>query len=182
MNLAEREKAIFCLLKPEKEVFMSIRPMITEDKPALMQILRNTPEFNSLDLAVAEEVIDDYLQDPRGSGYHILISEAEAGINGYVCYGLNPMTVSTWDLYWIAVSRASQGRGFGRELLKTAEDNIRNAGGTLVIIETSSTPVYDRTNRFYRMMDYKTVCRITDFYGPGDDKIIYEKRFPSRSQ
>jgi GNAT superfamily N-acetyltransferase len=155
---------------------MSIRPMAAHDKPAIIHILNNTPEFNSLDLAVAEDVIDDYLTDPAGSGYQILVSEIEGEIFGYVCYGLNPMTVSTWDLYWIAVAHSSQGKGIGRELLATTENNIWKEGGTLIIIDTSSTPLYDHTNRFYQKAGYKLDCQITDYYGPGDDIIIYEKR------
>jgi ribosomal protein S18 acetylase RimI-like enzyme len=155
---------------------VSVRPMITSDKPAVMHILKHTPEFNPLDLAVAEEVIDDYLLDTAGSGYHTLVAESEGEIAGYVCYGLNPMTVSTWDLYWIAVSPTSQGKGIGRSLLTQAENNIWKAGGALIIVETSSTPLYDRTNRFYHRMGYKLDCRIADYYAPGDDKIIYEKR------
>jgi len=155
---------------------MPIRLMQVQDKPAIMSILQNTPEFNSLDRSVAEEVIDEYLKKPTGSGYHILVTEFEGEISGYVCYGLNPMTVSTWDVYWIAVARSSQGKGIGRELLTTVENNIWQSGGTLIIIETSSTPLYDRTNRFYNLCGYKLDCRIADYYGPGDDKIIYEKR------
>jgi GNAT superfamily N-acetyltransferase len=155
---------------------MIIRPMVSQDKPAIMHILQNTPEFNSLDLAVAEEVIDDYLQDTAGSGYYTLVAQVEGEILGYVCYGLNSMTVSTWDVYWLAVAHSSQGKGIGRELLTKTENNIWQAGGGLIIIETSSTPLYDRTNRFYIRIGYKLDCQIAGYYGPGDDKIIYEKR------
>jgi len=150
--------------------------MNAEDKPAIMQILLNTPEFDSRDLAVAEEVIDAYLHDPANSGYYVLVGELESGLAGYVCYGHNSMTQSTWDLYWIAVAREHQGKGAGRELMVNAENNIKEAGGKLIILETSSTPDYDRTNRFYRGMGYKMVCRIADYYSPGDDQILYEKR------
>ncbi len=34
------------------------------DKPALMAILRITPEFKPHEVIVAEEVIDAYLEDP----------------------------------------------------------------------------------------------------------------------
>jgi ribosomal protein S18 acetylase RimI-like enzyme len=155
---------------------MSIRPMLSQDKPAVMHILQNTPEFNNLDLPVAEELIDGYLKDAAVSGYLILVSEIDAVIYGYVCYGLNPMTISTWDIYWLAVARASQGKGIGRELLTATENLIWKAGGTLIIIETSSTPLYDRTNRFYNQIGYKVACQIADYYAPGDGKIIYEKR------
>jgi ribosomal protein S18 acetylase RimI-like enzyme len=156
---------------------MKIRPMTVRDKSGVMRILQTTPEFNALDLIVAEEVIDSYLEDPAGSGYQVLVAEAQQSLSGYVCYGFNNMTQSTWDVYWIAVARSHQGQGIGRELLSAAENYIQAAGGKLIIIETSSTPDYDRTNRFYRLRGYKLVCQIADFYGPGDDQIIYEKRF-----
>lgn len=156
---------------------MKIRPMTVRDKSGVMRILQTTPEFNALDLIVAEEVIDSYLEDPAGSGYQVLVAEAQQSLSGYVCYGFNNMTQSTWDVYWIAVARTHQGQGIGRELLSAAENYIQAAGGKLIIIETSSTPDYDRTNRFYRLRGYKLVCQIADFYGPGDDQIIYEKRF-----
>jgi ribosomal protein S18 acetylase RimI-like enzyme len=154
-----------------------IRPMSMQDRPAVMHILKNTPEFNALDLATAEEVLDSYLHDPVNSGYHTLVIEEDSRVAGYVSYGKNPMTQTTWDIYWIAVDRGSQGRGFGRELLTTAEKNIQTNGGKLIIIETSSTPLYERTNRFYHLMGYKLDCRIADYYAPGDDLFIYEKRF-----
>jgi ribosomal protein S18 acetylase RimI-like enzyme len=151
--------------------------MTAEDKPAVMHILNNTPEFNELDRAVAEEVIDAYLFDPSSGEYHTLVAEIDSQISGYVCYGHNTMTVSTWDIYWIAVSSKCQGKGIGRELMSIAENNIQKAGGKLIVLETSSTPLYDRTNRFYIKLNYTQACRITDFYGSGDDQILYIKRF-----
>jgi ribosomal protein S18 acetylase RimI-like enzyme len=156
---------------------MYIRSMTAADKPAVMQILENTPEFNALDRKVAEEVIDAFLFDPASGEYHTYVAELDSQIAGYVCYGHNTMTVSTWDIYWIAVSSASQGKGIGRELMAMAENNIQKAGGKLIIVETSSTPVYDRTNRFYQKLNYFQACRIADFYSPGDDQILYIKRF-----
>jgi ribosomal protein S18 acetylase RimI-like enzyme len=157
---------------------MIIRPMTEKDNAQVISILNSTPEFNPMDLATAIEVIEDYLQDPEHSGYHTLVAEIDSKIAGYVCYGHNNMTESTWDIYWIAVSRNIQGKGVGRQLMAAAENNIQSAGGKLIILETSSTPIYDKTNRFYISLNYVQDCRIKDFYSPGDDQIIYEKRFP----
>jgi ribosomal protein S18 acetylase RimI-like enzyme len=146
------------------------------DKPALMQILRNTPEFKPYEVAVAEEVIDGYLQDPRGTGYHALAAEDDAAVAGYICYGQTPCTVGTWDIYWIAVSGEKRGKGIGGALTKAAEADIRREKGRLILIETSSQPLYDNTRRFYLGQAYEQVARIPDFYAPGDDLIIMQKR------
>jgi ribosomal protein S18 acetylase RimI-like enzyme len=150
--------------------------MVARDKPALTRILRNTPEFKSFEVVVAEEVIDSYLGDPRGSGYFVLIAEGDGEVAGYICYGETPLTVGTWDIYWVAVDREKRGRGIGEALSETAETAIKKAGGRLAIIETSSTPLYENTRNFYQHRGYETVARIPDFYMPGDDKLILQKK------
>lgn len=141
-----------------------------------MKILQNTPEFKPSEVVVAEEVIDSYLHDPHGSGYHIFVAEDESAVVGYISYGPTPLTEGTWDIYWIAVSAEKQGRGIGGALMAHAEDKIRRAQGRLILIETSSKPEYENTRRFHLSHGYEVAGRIPDFYAPGDDKLILQKR------
>jgi GNAT superfamily N-acetyltransferase len=147
-----------------------------EDRPRITEILRDTPEFKPPEVVVAEELIDSYLDDPSGSGYHVLVAEADSTVEGYICYGATPLTEATWDVYWMAVAGEKQGHGIGGALLKSAETEIMKGQGRLVIIETSSTPLYEKTRRFHLGEGYEVVCRIPDFYAPGDDKLIMQKR------
>lgn len=167
--------ALLALEKPEEGARPRIRPMVEEDRPAIVEILQATPEFKPLEVEVAEEVIDEYLCDPSGSGYHILVAERGSSIIGYICYGPTPMTEGTWDLYWAAVARGEQGRGMGRILFATAEAKIREAGGRLAIIETSAKPGYERTIRMYLLLGYQVAGQIPDYYAPDDDKLILQK-------
>ena len=153
-----------------------IRRMTKRDKPPLMSILRDTPEFTPPELIVAEEIIDCYLQDPIRSGYRILIAEDDSSVCGYICYGPTPLTQGTWDLYWAAVARKTRGKGIGKALWEKAEDDIKKDGGRLAVIETSSKPDYEPTRRFHKARGYENVGRIVDFYSPGDDMLIYIKR------
>ncbi len=141
-----------------------------------MQILHNTPEFKPSEVVVAEERIDSYLRDPSGSGYSVLVALDGSAIAGYICYGPTPLTDGTWDLYWQAVARRKQGKGIGSALTKAAEKEIRKVKGRLAIIETSSTPAYEKTRRFHLGQGYEIIARIPDFYSPGDDKLILQKR------
>ena len=141
-----------------------------------MKILRNTPEFKPAEVVVAEEVIDSYLRDPHGSGYHVFVAEADSAVVGYICYGPTPLTEGTWDIYWIAVSAEKQGRGIGGALIAHAEDKIREAQGRLIVIETSSQPEYEKTRRFHLSHGYEVIGCISDFYTPGDDKLILQKQ------
>jgi ribosomal protein S18 acetylase RimI-like enzyme len=155
---------------------IDIRPMTHEDKPRITKILRSIREFKPFEVEVAEELIDSYLNDPSGSGYHILVAEVDSTVTGYICYGPTSMTEGTWDIYWEAVAPEKQGRGIGSALMKSAEKEIVRAKGSLAIVETSSTPLYEKTRNFYLGQGYEVICRIPDFYAPGDDKLILQKR------
>jgi ribosomal protein S18 acetylase RimI-like enzyme len=155
---------------------VNIRPMTAYDKPVIMAILKDTPEFEPDEVPVAEEVLDSCLINPS-EGYQSFIAEEDGEVGGYICFGSTPLTAATWDVYWMAVARSKRGRGLGRSLLNEAERSIKKAGGKLVLIETSSKPNYLPTRRFYRKNGYRQVGRIKDFYAPGDHRITFEKRF-----
>lgn len=154
----------------------AIRPMAAADKPAVMRILHRTAEFQPDEVIVAEELIDSYLNDPADSGYLILVAETDGKVSGYVCYGLTPLTEGTWDIYWIAVARELQGQGIGRALMTAAEKNISQVSGRLIIIQTSSLPEYEKTRRFYLSSGYQVAAQVADYYAPGDDLVIFQKR------
>lgn len=149
--------------------------MTLKDKPAIRQILQATPEFTTGEVVVAEELIDSYLDDPISSGYLTFVAEVNSRVVGYICIGPTPLTEGTWDIYWIAVSQEEQIRGIGTALLAFAENKIRESRGRLAFIETSSKTQYDKTRNFYRSRGYEVVCKIADFYAPGDDKLILLK-------
>jgi len=155
---------------------IDIRSMSHADKPHVTKILRGTPEFKPFEVVVAEELIDCYLEDSSSSGYHILVAEVDSNVTGYICYGPAPLTEGTWDVYWVAVARERQGQGIGGALMKSAEKDIAKAKGRLAIIETSSVPAYEKTRHFHLSQGYEMVARIPDFYAPGDDKLILQKR------
>ena len=44
------------------------------------------------------------------------------------------------------------------------EDEIRAAGGRVLVVETSGLPNYEPTRRFYLKLGYRHVATIPDFY------------------
>ena len=155
---------------------VNIRPMAVGDKSGIAQILRSTSEFNSEEVRVALELIDLYLEHGDSSDYHVLVAGIDNIATGYICYGPTPLSEGTWDIYWMAVDSRKQGQGIGRRLLDNAEENITKAGGRLILIETSSKLEYEKTRKFYESCGYKIIARIPDFYTPGDDKVVFQKR------
>lgn len=154
-----------------------IRQMEKRDKPVIMEIISETGMFSEDESAVAEELIDQALNIPGQKDYYCIVHTNNDVPNGYLCYGPTDCTVGTYDLYWMAVKPGLQGRGIGRAMLTWLEKHIKIKNGRMIIIETSSTPKYEKTRRFYLKAGYSETARIPDFYLPGDDRILYVKRF-----
>jgi ribosomal protein S18 acetylase RimI-like enzyme len=157
-----------------------IRSLRAEDRPAIEGLLRASPNFIPEEVETALEVIDDALAgDPD---YIIYVLENAAGdVAGYECHGATPLTLGTYDLYWIAVDPRVQHRGYGRKLLQAAEDDVARRAGRLLVIETSSQEHYASTIQFYKRAGYRLEARIHGFYKPGDDKLVFVKNIGSAS-
>jgi len=155
-----------------------IRPMEPRDKEPVIGHVRATGFFTPAEIVVAEELMDIYLEDPEQKDYRIVVVENEGkDAVGYMTWGPTPLAEDAYDIYWMAVSPAEQGRGRGKALISWVEDEVRRRDGRMIIIETSSQPKYQATRQFYIDLDYKEVARIPDFYRAGDDRVIYAKYF-----
>lgn len=152
--------------------------MMPRDRDRVLDLVRQTGMFTEAEVAVAEELIDIYLTDPRQKDYMVVVVENERGEPaGYLTWGPTPLAEDAYDLYWMAVSPAEQGRGYGKRLVDWLENEVKARRGRLVIIETSSQPKYLPTREFYIKLGYAEVARVPDFYRPGDDRVIYTKKF-----
>jgi ribosomal protein S18 acetylase RimI-like enzyme len=152
-----------------------IRPLRHSDRGPLLDILRATNVFSEQEIDVALELIDAVLDRPDQGDYIIYVLEEAGTVLGYYCVGPTPATISTFDLYWIAVSPGTQGRGVGTALNEHAEALIRSRGGTLIMVETSSRKDYDPTRAFYRRKGYQELAQVRDYYRPSDDLVIFGK-------
>lgn len=155
-----------------------IRPLKAADKDAVMGLIRETAMFTAAEVEVAEELVDLFLNRPEQRDYRVEVLEEEEGtVVAYVTWGPTPLTDGTYDLYWIAVSPRTQGKGYGKRLMRWVEDKIKEEKGRVLIIETSSQPMYEGTRQFYLKQQYQEVARIAGYYNQGDDRVIYAKYF-----
>lgn len=153
-----------------------IRSLQKEDRDKIEQMLRDTNNFNENEITVAMELVDIYLNNSNQKDYKIFVdSEQDGFINGYVCVGQRPLTKATYDLYWIAVNPSVQSKGIGTKLIKYIEDHIKKKNGSLILIETSGKPSYEKERRFYEKNNYNKIAEIKDFYDKGDSLVIYCK-------
>ncbi|HMC12424.1 MAG TPA: GNAT family N-acetyltransferase, partial [Pirellulaceae bacterium] len=146
-----------------------------EDCDIVRQIVAATGLFRVGEVDVAVELVQARLDKGPASGYEFVFAEQKGNAVGYICFGKNTITVSSFDVYWIAVEPNKQGQGIGQLLLEEAERQIAAAGGTRIYIETSHRADYQATRGFYERCGYQLVAVLDDFYAPGDSKATYVK-------
>jgi GNAT superfamily N-acetyltransferase len=146
------------------------------DVEQLRALVTATGFFSDEEIAVAVELIEERLARGSASDYRFLFAEEEWRLTAYTCFGRVPLTRSSYDLYWIVVAPEAQGAGVGRALLARTETAIAALGGTALYAETSGRLQYTPTRSFYRRCGYREAAVLPDFYAPGDDKVVFEKR------
>ncbi len=148
------------------------------DGPQIQDIAARAGVFTQEEVECVVELWEEYLSaGPTIGGYNFLVDRDGDRVLGFACYGPRDLTNGVFDLYWIAVDSTSHRNGVGRGLLTACEDAVRQAGGRMLIAETSGTPHYESTRKFYAGMGYALEATIKDFYTEGDDLVIFVKRF-----
>lgn len=149
--------------------------LVAADRQAVRQIVERTGFFSPAEVRVAVELVDECLARGAASGYRFVFAELAGQVAGYACYGPIACTAGSYDLYWVAVDPGVQRQGLGRRLVAEVESLVGAGGGSRVYIDTSSRAQYASTRAFYEAGGYQCAARLTDFYAPGDDRVIYVK-------
>ena len=151
-------------------------------------ILDATRVFRHEEIDVALELFDDAFPRDDTDSHSTTSSYAFLGaftpedeLVGYACYGPTPETDRTYDLYWIAVDPGAQGTGSGTTLISEVERRLQGQNARMLVVETSSRSEYADTRRFYERRGYAEAARVREFYAPGDDRIIFTKRFTGKT-
>ena len=155
-----------------------VRPAESGDEPAVTELAVVNSMF-------AVEELDDFVAMFRGAvarelgDHRWFVSVAPDGRVVAAAYlAPEPFADRLWNVYFIAVSPTDHGRGAGSDLLRHLEAALRDAGeevARVLIVETSSTEHYAGARGFYRARGFEEEARIRDFYGPGDDKVVFWK-------
>jgi ribosomal protein S18 acetylase RimI-like enzyme len=170
---------------------MRIAPLRLSDRARLSELLVATGAFNADEVEVALSLFDlsSESMDGRGAGaetaqhdYEFLGAYDGDRLMGYACFGPAPSTDGTWDLYWLAVDPAAQGRGMGRAMLGEVERLLDARGARMLVAETSGRPDYAATRAFYLATGYVEAARVRDFYAPADDRIMLHRRLTRRER
>lgn len=174
-QLSNKGKTKSVKVKKQSDSGQLIRFTEPKDVQPVLSFLEATQFFRHEEMLIADEVLADAANKGQKGHYQSYVLEIDAKVVGWVCWGPTPCTVGSYDIYWLGVDPACQGKGYGRKLMDFAEAKIRDNGGRLYIVETSGRESYLPTRAFYERIGYIHAACIKDFYAPGDDKIVYTK-------
>src|SRR5262245_2247051 len=160
---------------------MRIRSLLPSDRAQLIDILSQGAGFRSAEVACAIELLDAALAPADDEGYEARVAVADEGastpdrVMGYACFGATPMTDATYDLYWLVVSPETRGRGVGGALFAAVAEELKQRGGRIIRVETSSLEGQGGARRFYEKAGLRLSGAIADFYREGDDLLVFAK-------
>lgn len=152
--------------------------MRAADVLLVREIVKTTGFFHDEEIEIAVELVEERLKKGQASGYEFIFLEFEDWPVAYSCYGLIPLTKSSYDLYWIAVHSDHRSKGLGKILLTETENDIKARRGTAIYTETSSRDLYIPTRQFYLRNGYNLKAQFEDYYDKGDDLVYFVKKLP----
>ncbi len=141
-------------------------------------------EANAGDVARLGEIAEaaglfpaEYLPDMMSSGLAgegdvWRVAEADGSPVGFAFARLEELTDRTWNLLAIAVDQTHRGGGHASALLAALESEL---DARLIIIETTQLEEQADARAFYAAKGYEQQGHIRDFYGDGEDKLVFRK-------
>ena len=156
----------------------TIRPVVAKDLGRIKQIAVAAKMFTVDDVDFFDDMVHGYCDATLEGHQWFAVESADGVVVAAAQFAPEPFADRMWNLYFIAVDPEHQGQGIGRSLMSHIEADLQKRGDSqarTVIVETSSTDQYTRTRKFYADLGYDEEARIRDFYGPGDNKVVFWK-------
>ena len=151
---------------------VSIREVEKNDLEHLKSVLNSIALFPA---EMLEEMISDYFDNPDTQDIWFTATENNIPVSIGYC-APEKLTDGTFNLYAIGVRSDIQGKGIGNKMMKYLEDQLKEQGHRILIVETSGTDDFELTRKFYENLNYNKEAVIRDFWKEGDDKVIYWKK------
>ena len=144
-----------------------------QHQAALLAITEASGKFDADSLAYVADTLDAHWTNPQQAIW--LTALADEQPVGVAYCAPEPVTNGTWNLLMLWVKDGFEGKGFGRALVSGVEDELRERGARLLIVETSQLPDFEPARKFYQNYGFKLEAEVKDFFDVGDNKLIYIK-------
>ena len=157
---------------------VSVRAAEAADVEQIRALAIGNGMFAPEDMDGFDEGLNGYLSGAL-AGHRWLVA---AGLGGRVVAAAyvapEPFGDRVWNLYFLAADPSRHRRGAGSALVRHVERSLRHEGDAVarvLIVETSSSGSYEGAREFYASRGFDREAVIREFYGPGEDKIVFWK-------
>lgn len=82
-------------------------------------------------------------------------------------------TKRSYWLGWFYVHKKYRDKKYGRTLLRKVINELKYIGARKLFVDTSSDPNYIKAVNFYLKNGFKLEAVLRDYYGKGEDQIIF---------
>jgi len=150
-----------------------------EDLKDFRELLSSSGFFYDYEIEAAEDFLKYQLEDGDESGIHYYMAEDKSvdggKVIGFICFGFDTCTLTSWLLYWMGVHNDYRSKGLGGRLLKKFEEYVISKGGKKIVLETAGRELYKPTRDFYEKYGYREEGIVPDYYSEGDARVTYVK-------
>jgi ribosomal protein S18 acetylase RimI-like enzyme len=157
---------------------MSVRAAVASDVEEIRALAISNAMFAPEDMGEFDDALNGYL-DGVLEGHRWLVATGVGGrVEGAAYVAPEPFGDRIWNLYFLAAHPSRHRRGAGSALVTRVEQTLRDEGeasARVLIVETSSSAAYEGARAFYASRGFDREAVIRDFYGPGEDKIVFWK-------
>ena len=157
------------------QVKTTIRNVTPEDTEALMSLCNAIGLFQPNELEELSGMLSAYFEDSLNGQHKWLVDEEDGELIGVAYYAEETFAYGVSNLLLIGFHPDRQREGRGTELLLYVEQELREKGDRILIVETSGLESFEATRAFYKKNGYDEEARIREYYNPGEDKIVFRK-------
>jgi ribosomal protein S18 acetylase RimI-like enzyme len=157
---------------------LTIRDAGPDDVPQIRELAVSNRMFAADELDGIDEALQGYLGGTAAGHRWLVAVRPDGWVGGAAYFAPEPFADRVWNLYFLAVDPGTHRLGIGRRLVAAVERVLRDArerSARVLIVETSGTPAYSAARALYEAAGFDWEARIREFYGPGDDKIVFWK-------
>ncbi len=166
------QKADYIASKLTSQPMQEIRNVIKADIPSIKNILDTIELFPS---EMLEDMMSNYFNNPETEDIWFTSIEDDEPIAFGFC-APEKLTDGTYNLYAIGIRADIQGKGIGKSMMAYIEQELKQKGHRILIVETSGTDDFEPTRKFYENLNFTKEAVIRDYWEEGDDKVIYWKK------
>lgn len=152
-----------------------IRGAEPRDVEAILSTAEASGIFDPPDLVEVRGMLENRFGEAESQDQRWIVDDDDGNVVAVAYYTPERLTAGTWNLHMLVVHPDKQGQGRGATLIRHVEDELRQCGGRLLIVETLGIDDFEGQRSFYLKNGFEREATIRNFYDAGFDKVVFAK-------